>query len=46
LWGSSMLDHGQQSTINFIAPEPGDYPYLCTFPGHHILMRGMMRVVK
>jgi plastocyanin len=46
LWGSSMLDHGQQSTINFIAPEPGDYPYLCTFPGHHILMRGMMHVVK
>ncbi|MBU63408.1 MAG: hypothetical protein CMI26_13005 [Opitutae bacterium] len=46
LWGSAMLDQGQQSTINFIAPEPGDYPYLCTFPGHHILMRGMMRVVK
>ena len=46
LWGSTMLDHGQEATINFTAPEPGDYPYLCTFPGHHILMRGVMRVVK
>lgn len=46
LWGSPMLDHGEEATINFTAPEPGDYPYLCTFPGHHILMRGVMHVVK
>jgi len=46
LWGSTMLDHGQEATINFIAPAPGDYPYICTFPGHHILMRGVMHVVK
>jgi len=46
LWGSTMLDHGQEATVNFVAPEPGDYPYLCTFPGHHILMRGVMHVVK
>lgn len=46
LWGTNMLDHGEEATIKFIAPEPGDYPYLCTFPGHHILMRGVMHVVK
>ena len=46
LWGSTMLDHGQEATISFVAPAPGDYPYICTFPGHHILMRGIMHVVK
>jgi gluconolactonase len=46
LWGSTMLDHGQEATINFIAPAPGDYPYICTFPGHHLLMRGVMHVVE
>ena len=46
LYGSTMLDHGQSTTINFTAPEPGEYPYVCTFPGHAQLMRGVMKVVK
>lgn len=45
LWGSTMLDHGQSEVISFTAPEPGDYPYVCTFPGHAQLMRGVMKVV-
>ena len=33
-------------SLRFIAPkEPGEYPYLCTFPGHWIIMKGTM-VVK
>ncbi len=32
-------------TIYFEAPEkPGDYQYVCTFPGHHLVMRGIFRV--
>ena len=46
LWGSTMLEHGQRATIQFTAPAPGDYPYVCTFPGHSIIMRGVMHVVK
>ncbi len=46
LYGSTMLDHGQDATIQFTAPAPGDYPYVCTFPGHALLMRGVMKVVK
>ena len=46
LWGSTMLEHGQRATIQFTAPTPGDYPYVCTFPGHSIIMRGVMHVVK
>ena len=46
LYGSTMLDHGQDATIQFTAPAPGDYPYVCTCPGHALLMRGVMKVVK
>jgi len=41
LWGSTMIDYEEKSVISFTAPAPGDYPYVCTFPGHALLMRGM-----
>ncbi len=45
LFGTSMLKHGKEEVLEFTAPEPGDYPYVCTFPGHGILMRGVMHVL-
>lgn len=45
IWSSKLLDHGKEQEIEFTAPtKPGDYPYVCTFPGHHLLMRGMLHV--
>ncbi len=45
LAASKLVDHGKEATIEFTAPtKPGDYQYVCTFPGHHILMRGVMQV--
>ncbi len=42
---TKLLDHGTSETLRFTAPtEPGVYPYLCTFPGHWILMKGEMTV--
>lgn len=42
---TKLLDHGTSETLRFAAPtEPGVYPYLCTFPGHWILMKGEMIV--
>ena len=36
---------GQSDTIRFEAPaEAGDYPYLCTLPGHMFTMVGVMHV--
>ncbi|MBT5915842.1 MAG: cytochrome C precursor, partial [Opitutae bacterium] len=47
IWASKLIDHGAEQEIQFNAPsKPGDYPYVCTFPGHHIIMRGNMKVVK
>jgi azurin len=44
LWHTKLVQPGQAQTIDFIAPAAGDYPYLCTFPGHAIIMNGVMKV--
>lgn len=45
LYHSSMLQPGQTETIYIEVPDtPGDYQFVCTFPGHHISMRGILRV--
>ncbi|MES2708128.1 MAG: sigma-70 family RNA polymerase sigma factor [Verrucomicrobiota bacterium] len=42
---TKLLGLGQSEIIQFTAPsEPGDYPYLCTFPGHWRLMNGVLKV--
>ena len=44
LWGSTMIDYDEETVLSFTAPLPGDYPYVCTFPGHAMMMRGVMKV--
>ena len=40
-----ILEPGKKTTVYFTAPkEPGRYTYLCTFPGHSQLMRGVLVV--
>ena len=47
IWASKLLNHSEEEIIEFNAPEKaGNYPYVCTFPGHHILMRGNLKVVN
>jgi azurin len=42
-----VLRPGESETLYFTAPtEPGDYQYVCTYPGHYILMRGVLRVAR
>jgi len=42
---TKMVDPNQSVTIEFTAPmDPGDYPYVCTFPGHDTTMRGVLKV--
>ena len=44
---SKLVQAGQQDTIEFTAPaEVGDYPYLCTYPGHWAIMYGVMKVAE
>jgi azurin len=42
---TKLLNPTTTETLRFTAPEkPGDYPYVCTFPGHWGIMRGVMKV--
>lgn len=46
LFFTKMLNPEESVTLRFIAPEqPGDYPFVCTFPGHWRLMNGIMKVI-
>lgn len=45
LYHTALLQPGTQEAIYFQVPsKPGEYPYVCTFPGHGITMRGVLRV--
>ena len=45
LFASKMADPKKSITLEFTAPkEPGIYPYVCTLPGHSMLMNGEMTV--
>jgi len=47
LWASKLVDNGQSEVIEFTAPTTeGAYPYICSFPGHHLLMRGVLYVTN
>ena len=41
---TKMLGGGESTTISFLAPEAGIYTYICTFPGHYMMMRGELIV--
>ncbi len=47
---TDMLAHtplarpGESSDVTFTAPEPGAYPYICTVPGHYMMMKGVLTV--
>jgi putative heme-binding domain-containing protein len=47
LHATQMVLSDQQITLTFDAPtEPGEYPYVCTFPQHWYRMYGVMVVVN
>jgi len=46
LFYSKLVQPGAQEVLEFTAPaEAGDYPYICTYPGHWAIMKGVMKVV-
>ena len=46
LFHTAIVQPESAETIYFTAPsEPGTYQFVCTFPGHHLVMRGEVRVV-
>ena len=44
---SKLLEPGQKQRLQLTAPAaPGDFEYVCTFPGHWMIMWGRMQVVN
>ena len=41
---TKLLGPGENETLTFTAPGPGDYQFVCSFPGHFAMMRGIMMV--
>jgi azurin len=39
-----FLGGGESHTITFTVKEPGDYPFICSSPGHFSEMQGVMTV--
>ena len=47
IFSTKLLDPGQTMSFQFRAPaQSGQYPYICTFPGHWVTMRGLLNVVQ
>jgi len=47
LFAIRLLQPGETVTARFKAPsEPGNYPFVCTFPGHWRTMNGLVQVVR
>ena len=47
LAATPLIRSGRKYTLTIKVPDvPGDYPYICTFPGHWRIMNGILRVTK
>jgi uncharacterized protein len=45
LFSTKLVEPGETLTVQFKAPtEQGQYPYVCTFPGHWRVMNGILNV--
>lgn len=47
LYATGLVKEGDTERLGFAAPkEPGEYIFVCTFPGHWVRMYGVMLVVE
>jgi azurin len=45
LWATPLVNAGKTFRLDFKAPvKPGDYPFICSFPGHWRRMKGIIKV--
>lgn len=42
LAATPMAAPGERTEITFTVPPPGEYPYVCLYPGHYVVMRGTL----
>jgi len=46
LFATPLINRHETFVLKFKAPEaPGDYPFICSFPGHWRMMKGIVKVI-
>lgn len=46
LAATPLCGRGQQVSVEFVSPAPGDYPFICSNPGHAESMWGILHVTE
>jgi azurin len=46
LAATPLCGPGGEAVIDFTAPSPGDYPFICSTPGHGAEMNGVLHVTR
>ena len=47
LFATPLVNPDQQFSLKFRVPDiPGDYPFICSYPGHWRIMNGVLTVEK
>jgi azurin len=41
---TELVKPGAKGEVTFTAPAAGKYPYICTYPGHYVMMHGVLTV--
>ena len=41
---TKLIAAGESAEISFDAPAAGTYSYICTFPGHNVVMKGVLTI--
>jgi azurin len=41
---TTLIKGGESTSVTFDAPAAGTYDFLCTFPGHNVLMKGTLTI--
>jgi len=44
LAATPLCGKGERVSVEFTAPAPGAYPFMCSFPGHDTFMHGVLNV--
>ena len=43
---SDLISTGQTAVLTFVVPAPGEYTFICLFPGHANMMVGTLRSLR
>ena len=43
---STLAEPGKTVEFTFVAPAPGEYPFICSYPGHYNMMLGTFKSLR